>query len=60
MKATTIAALTLLSASPALAHTAAVPHAHPDASVWPVLIACAVIVLAAVVYIRDRRAAKAR
>lgn len=52
MKTTTLAVLSLLSANPALSHTAATSHAHADASVWPVLSACVGIAIAAIVYAR--------
>ena len=60
MKATTFFALTVLSASPALAHSADLPHAHADASVWPVLIACVGIAIAAFIYIGGRIRRQAR
>ena len=50
MKTPTLFLLSLMTAGPALAHTASLPHAHADASAWPVLIACALIALAAFVY----------
>ena len=57
MKTTTLTALSLLTAVPALAHTAGgVPHAHADSSVWPVLIACGLIALAAVIYAKSASA----
>lgn len=54
MKTTTLFALYLLTAGPALAHTASLPQAHADARVWPVLIGCGLIALAAVVYAKSK------
>ena len=48
MKTTALLALVLLTAGPALAHTAAIPHAHGETTVWPVLVACGTIALAAI------------
>ncbi|MBJ3762489.1 hypothetical protein ILP92_07005 [Maribius pontilimi] len=56
MKTTTLFALSLLTAGPALAHTASLPHAHADAHAWPVLTACGLIAMAAVVYAKSKSA----
>ena len=59
MKTTTIIALSLLAAGPALAHPAGLPHAHAEASLWPLLIGCVAIAGAALLYVRQKPARQA-
>ncbi|WP_213547881.1 hypothetical protein [Vannielia litorea] len=54
MKTTTLAALSLLTAGPALAHEVSLPHAHADSGLWPVLLGGAMIALAAILYVKSR------